>query len=104
MIKIVPARPITNAPHQLVSRESVPASCDVSDMRGTPLPRMRTPNRFDYLTSRSALQPEGMLAGANPHNGRQAMTHDEVRKRAKDDGIQFFLAQFVEMHGKPNAK
>ena len=32
------------------------------------------------------------------------MTHDEVRKRAKDDGIQFFLAQFVEMHGKPNAK
>ena len=32
------------------------------------------------------------------------MTHDEVRKRATDDGIQFFLAQFVEMHGKPNAK
>ena len=32
------------------------------------------------------------------------MTHDEVRKRAKDDGIEFFLAQFVEMHGKPNAK
>ena len=32
------------------------------------------------------------------------MTHDEVRKRAKDEGIEFFLAQFVEMHGKPNAK
>src|SRR6476661_6257711 len=45
-----------------------------------------------------------MLAGANPHNRRQAMTHDEVRKRAKDEGIEFFLAQFVEMHGKPNAK
>src|SRR6476620_4053230 len=45
-----------------------------------------------------------MLAGANPHNRRQAMTHDEVRKRSKDEGIQFFLAQFVEMHGKPNAK
>ena len=32
------------------------------------------------------------------------MKHDEVRKRAKDEGIEFFLAQFVEMHGKPNAK
>ncbi len=32
------------------------------------------------------------------------MTHDEVRKRAKDEGIEFFLAQFVEMHGKPSAK
>ena len=32
------------------------------------------------------------------------MTHDEVRKRAKDEGIEFFLAQFVDMHGKPNAK
>ena len=32
------------------------------------------------------------------------MTHDEVRKRAKDEGAEFFLAQFVEMHGKPNAK
>ena len=39
-----------------------------------------------------------------PHTRRQAMTHDEVRKRAKDEGIEFFLAQFVEMHGKPNAK
>jgi glutamine synthetase len=45
-----------------------------------------------------------MLAGANPHRWRQGMTHDEVRKRAKDEGIEFFLAQFVEMHGKPNAK
>ena len=32
------------------------------------------------------------------------MIHDEVRKRAKDEGAEFFLAQFVEMHGKPNAK
>ena len=32
------------------------------------------------------------------------MTHDEVRKRAKAEGIEFFLAQFVEMNGKPNAK
>src|SRR3978361_2580292 len=32
------------------------------------------------------------------------MTHDEVRTRAKDDGIEFFLAQFGEMHGKPSAK
>ena len=32
------------------------------------------------------------------------MTHDEVKRRAKDDGIEFFLAQFVDMNGKPSAK
>ena len=31
-------------------------------------------------------------------------THDEVKRRAKDDGIEFFLAQFVDMNGKPSAK
>jgi glutamine synthetase len=39
-----------------------------------------------------------MAAGAAP------TTTDELRKRAKDDGIEFFFAQFVDMHGKPNAK
>jgi glutamine synthetase len=29
---------------------------------------------------------------------------DEVRKLVKDDGIEFLFAQFVDMHGKPNAK
>ena len=32
------------------------------------------------------------------------MTKDELRKQAKADGIEFFFAQFVDMHGKPNAK
>ena len=32
------------------------------------------------------------------------MTHDEVKQRAKDEGIEFFLAQFVDMNGKPSAK
>jgi hypothetical protein len=33
MIRIVPASPITNAPHQFVSRESVPTSdCVVVDI------------------------------------------------------------------------
>jgi glutamine synthetase len=29
---------------------------------------------------------------------------DEVRKLARDGGIEFLFAQFVDMHGKPNAK
>ena len=29
---------------------------------------------------------------------------DAIWKDMQDDGIEFFLAQFVEMHGKPNAK
>src|SRR6266487_7160328 len=29
---------------------------------------------------------------------------DELRERAKDDGIEFFFAMFVDMHGKPCAK
>jgi glutamine synthetase len=32
------------------------------------------------------------------------MTKDELKKQAKADGIEFFFAQFVDMHGKPNAK
>ena len=31
-------------------------------------------------------------------------TEDDVRKIVKDDGIEFLFAQFVDMHGKPNAK
>jgi glutamine synthetase len=31
-------------------------------------------------------------------------TKEDVRRRAKEDGIEFFFAQFVDMHGKPNAK
>jgi hypothetical protein len=29
---------------------------------------------------------------------------EEVRSRAAADGIEFFFAQFVDMHGKPSAK
>jgi glutamine synthetase len=29
---------------------------------------------------------------------------EELRKRAKEDGIEFFLAMFVDLHGKPCAK
>ncbi|MDX6579884.1 MAG: glutamine synthetase [Gaiellales bacterium] len=32
------------------------------------------------------------------------MTHDDVKRRARDEGIEFFLAQFVDMNGKPSAK
>ena len=32
------------------------------------------------------------------------MTHDEIKRRAKEDGVEFFLAQFVDMNGKPSAK
>ena len=39
-----------------------------------------------------------MAVGAAP------TTTEELRKRAQDDGIEFFFAQFVDMHGKPNAK
>ena len=31
-------------------------------------------------------------------------TVDDVRKVAKDRGVEFFFAQFVELNGKPNAK
>src|SRR3954470_8186179 len=31
-------------------------------------------------------------------------SEDEVRKLARDGGIEFLFAQFVDMHGKPNAK
>jgi glutamine synthetase len=31
-------------------------------------------------------------------------TADEVRRRAEEDGVEFFFAQFVDMHGKPSAK
>ncbi len=39
-----------------------------------------------------------MAAGGAP------TTTEELRQRAQDDGIEFFFAQFVDMHGKPNAK
>ena len=29
---------------------------------------------------------------------------DDVRKYIDDNGIEFLFAQFVDMHGKPNAK
>jgi len=32
------------------------------------------------------------------------MSTEELRARAQADGIEFFFAQFVDMHGKPNAK
>jgi glutamine synthetase len=31
-------------------------------------------------------------------------TKEDVRRRAQQDGVEFFFAQFVDMHGKPNAK
>ena len=39
-----------------------------------------------------------MAAGGAP------TTIEELRKRAQADGIEFLFAQFVDMHGKPNAK
>lgn len=33
-----------------------------------------------------------------------AFTRDDLKSRAKDDGIEFFFAMFVDMHGKPCAK
>jgi glutamine synthetase len=33
-----------------------------------------------------------------------AMTREDLRRRAEQDGVEFFFAQFVDMHGKPNAK
>jgi glutamine synthetase len=32
------------------------------------------------------------------------MTRDELRRKAESDGIEFFFAMFVDMHGKPCAK
>ena len=32
------------------------------------------------------------------------LTREDVRRKAHEDGIEFFFAQFVDMHGKPNAK
>jgi glutamine synthetase len=29
---------------------------------------------------------------------------DQLRARAESDGVQFFFAMFVDMHGKPCAK
>src|SRR5262245_17917769 len=29
---------------------------------------------------------------------------DDLRQRAREDGIEFFFAMFVDMHGKPCAK
>ena len=31
-------------------------------------------------------------------------TADDVRQLVRDNGIEFLFAQFVDMHGKPNAK
>src|SRR3954454_8462270 len=105
MMRIVPARPITNAPHQFVSLESVPVSGAEADIRETPpavdaISGRRRVSHVAIATSTDRYARQRELAPI----GGQAMTHDEVRKRATDDGIQFFLAQFVEMHGKPNAK
>jgi glutamine synthetase len=33
-----------------------------------------------------------------------AMTREDVRRRMEDENVEFFFAQFVDMHGKPNAK
>ena len=29
---------------------------------------------------------------------------EAIRRRAEEDGIEFFFAQFVDMHAKPSAK
>jgi len=33
-----------------------------------------------------------------------AATEEELQERAKADGVEFFFAMFVDMHGKPCAK
>jgi glutamine synthetase len=37
-------------------------------------------------------------------SGEAPQSVDDVRKVAKDRGVEFFFAQFVELNGKPNAK
>ena len=39
-----------------------------------------------------------------PHSTEAPRTVDDVRARAEQDEIEFFFAQFVDMHGKPSAK
>ena len=34
----------------------------------------------------------------------QRPTADDIRRAVADDGLEFFFAQFVDMHAKPSAK
>ena len=78
-MRIVPARPMTKAPHQFVSRESVPVSCDVSDIRDL-LPRMSAERpRVSHVTFRTSTnryarrrEPAEMEAGHDARRGPQA--------------------------------
>ena len=36
--------------------------------------------------------------------GRMMGAYEEIRDRARDEGVEFIYAMFVEMHGKPCAK
>src|ERR1700716_4315154 len=59
-----------------------------ANRRSLPLP----PALLHRYTSRP------MVAPSPPENS------DDVRKIVNDQGIEFLFAQFVDMHGKPNAK
>ena len=51
---------------------------------------------------------DGTTTASSANGGSPAFTApesaDEVREWVRSSGIEFLFAQFVDMHGKPNAK
>src|SRR5256714_5101702 len=64
-------------------------------------PGTTTCERKVPMTTPNALVAAGNGC-ANPFTAPE--TEDDVRAYVRDNGIQFLFAQFVDMHGKPNAK
>ena len=50
----------------------------------------------------TTLEPMAMTDGRAPFTA--PTTADEAREWIRSQGIEFLFAQFVDMHGKPNAK
>src|ERR1019366_2985456 len=56
------------------------------------------------LTGSSAV-PGGVSRLGSTKRGRQMSdAESDLRSRAEEDGVEFFFAMFVDMHGKPCAK
>jgi hypothetical protein len=51
---------------------------------------------------------DGMVSDPAARNGHAAFTapatREELHAYVRENGIEFLFAQFVDMHGKPNAK
>src|SRR3954454_23106510 len=51
---------------------------------------------------------DGMVSAPAAHNGHAPFqapaTREELQTYVRENGVEFLFAQFVEMHGKPNAK